>query len=196
MHPPFVLKLGGSLEHSAHAIIDLLLENLPPVLIVPGGGRYANEVRKAKLPAEESHWMAIAAMDMFGWQLSSFGLEVTGNLEIPQGPVVFLPYLTMRRIDPLPHSWDVTSDTIAAWTAQMLGLSLVVAKPVDGIKERGKLLQILRYEVETDVVDACFIRYILLHGIDAFVVNGKRPERIRTLLTGGKPPGTVISATL
>ena len=140
--------------------------------------------------------MAVAAMDMFGWQLSSFGLEVTGSLEIPQGPVIFLPYSTMRQIDPLPHSWDVTSDTIAAWTAQRLGLGLVVAKSVDGIKDRGKLLHMLRHEVETDVVDACFIHYVLSHDIDVYVVNGKRPERIRTLLTGGKPPGTVIRATL
>lgn len=196
MHPPFVLKLGGSLEHSARAIIDLLREQLPPILVVPGGGRYAEEVRRAKLPDEVSHWMAIAAMDMFGWQLSSFGLDVTGNLEVPQKPVIFLPYLTIKAIDPLPHSWDITSDTIAAWTAQQLGLGLVVAKSVDGIKDRGKLMEVIRSEIDTSVVDPCFIRYVLSHDITTFVVNGKRPERIRTLLAGGKPLGTNIGATL
>ncbi len=195
MHPPFVLKLGGSLEQSAQAIIDILREQSPPILIVPGGGRYADEVRRAKLPEKISHWMAIAAMDMFGWQLSSFGVEVTGKLEIPQKPGILLPYSIMRATDPLPHSWDITSDTIAAWTAHQLGVDLIMAKSVDGIRDRGLLMDEIHSHIETDVVDPCFIRYVVSHGIPTFVVNGKRPERIRTLLAGGKPPGTNIGAT-
>ncbi len=196
MNPPFVLKLGGSLERSAQAIVGLLLENSPPVFIVPGGGRYANAVRRANLPENTSHWMAIAAMDMFGWQLSSYGLPVTDKLEIPTEPVVFLPYSAMRQADPLPHSWDVTADTIAAWAAHRLGLNLVVLKPVDGIREHGRLLRILCSEIKTDVVDPCFIRYVLSRDLAALVLNGRRPERIRTLLSGGEPRGTSIGATL
>ncbi len=196
MHPPFVLKLGGSLERSAHGIVDILLENSPPVLIVPGGGRYADMVRRAKLPDDVSHWMAIAAMDMFGWHLSSLGLPVTGQLEIPQGPAIILPYAVMRRADPFPHSWDVTSDSIAAWIAHQLGLNLVLLKSVDGIREHGKIIRILDYEIKTDVVDPCFIRYVRSLNLACLVLNGRRPERIRILLSGGEPLGTVIGATL
>jgi 5-(aminomethyl)-3-furanmethanol phosphate kinase len=36
----------------------------------------------------------------------------------------------LRVADPLPHSWDVTSDSIAAWVAGSLGArQLVLVKP-------------------------------------------------------------------
>jgi aspartokinase-like uncharacterized kinase len=39
----------------------------------------------------------------------------------------------MRSADPLPHSWEVTSDSIAAWLAGALGAHRVVlVKPVAG----------------------------------------------------------------
>jgi acetylglutamate kinase len=39
----------------------------------------------------------------------------------------------MRAADPLPHSWDITSDSIAAFIAGALGAGeLILLKPVDG----------------------------------------------------------------
>ncbi len=191
-----VMKIGGSLEHSARDILEILLETAPPVLIIPGGGRFADMVRISALPADQSHWMAIAAMDMFGWRLSALGADVTEDLCIPKKPLVFLPYLTMRRVDPLPHTWDITSDTIAAWSAHHLGLPLVVVKSVDGIVENEEVKRHVTCEISTDVVDPCLIRYVLTHRVPAFIVNGRRPERIRSLLSGESTPGTFIGDTL
>jgi aspartokinase-like uncharacterized kinase len=43
---------------------------------------------------------------------------------------VLAPYAWLRRADPLPHSWEVTSDSIAAWIARAIGASrLVLVKP-------------------------------------------------------------------
>jgi dihydroneopterin aldolase len=43
---------------------------------------------------------------------------------------VLAPARWLREADPLPHSWDVTSDSIAAWVAGMLGAPrLVLLKP-------------------------------------------------------------------
>ena len=43
------------------------------------------------------------------------------------------PHTWMRAADPLPHSWDITSDSIAAFIAGALGASeLILLKPVDG----------------------------------------------------------------
>jgi aspartokinase-like uncharacterized kinase len=43
---------------------------------------------------------------------------------------VLAPYVWLRRADPLPHSWEVTSDSIAAWIAHAIGASrLVLVKP-------------------------------------------------------------------
>ena len=40
------------------------------------------------------------------------------------------PYRWLREADPLPHSWDVTSDSIAAWVASQVGArGLILIKP-------------------------------------------------------------------
>jgi aspartokinase-like uncharacterized kinase len=39
---------------------------------------------------------------------------------------VLAPSRWLRAVDPLPHSWDVTSDSIAAWVAGVLGAAQVV----------------------------------------------------------------------
>jgi aspartokinase-like uncharacterized kinase len=42
---------------------------------------------------------------------------------------ILAPSTWLRRSDPLPHSWDVTSDSIAAWVAGEVGAErLVLAK--------------------------------------------------------------------
>src|SRR5216110_1201780 len=44
---------------------------------------------------------------------------------------VLAPYRWLRAADPLPHTWEVTSDTIAAWLAGALGARRVVLiKPI------------------------------------------------------------------
>ena len=43
---------------------------------------------------------------------------------------VLAPSQWLREADPLPHSWDVTSDSIAAWVAGAVGArELVLVKP-------------------------------------------------------------------
>ena len=40
------------------------------------------------------------------------------------------PFRWFRDADPLPHSWDVTSDSIASWVAEQLGVrQFVLVKP-------------------------------------------------------------------
>ena len=47
------------------------------------------------------------------------------------------PYAWMRATDTLPHSWDITSDSIAAFIAADLGASeLILVKPIDGPLEQ------------------------------------------------------------
>jgi aspartokinase-like uncharacterized kinase len=46
------------------------------------------------------------------------------------------PYRWLRDADPLPHSWAVTSDSIAAWIAKELNARrLVLVKPATGMIE-------------------------------------------------------------
>src|SRR5439155_8330146 len=52
---------------------------------------------------------------------------------------VLAPSAWLLRADPFPHSWDVTSDSIAAWVARALRTArLVLLKSVDGVPGPGR----------------------------------------------------------
>ena len=142
-----VVKLGGSLlAHTQQ--LDAVLQTIALVsrerglLVVPGGGPFADAVREvdrqARLPDTAAHWMAVLAMDQYahvvvsrlrGSVLVSVPREVTRALENDLLPVL-APSRWLHEVDPLPHSWDVTSDSISAWVAGALGAArLVLVKP-------------------------------------------------------------------
>jgi len=142
-----VVKVGGGLlAHPAHfdSVLALLREaaGARRLLIVPGGGPFADAVREVDrrftLPDDVAHWMAVQAMDQYAYFLVSrldTAVLVRDRAEIPaalhrrQLPVL-APSRWLREIDPLPHSWDVTSDSIAAWVAGAAGARhLVLVKP-------------------------------------------------------------------
>ena len=192
---PLVVKLGGSLCHRVPAIVPALRGTDRPFLIVPGGGPFANAVREVRVDRDAAHWMAIAAMEQYGWYVASHGIPSTCSLTIPDRPTVLLPYHCLREHDPLPHSWDVTSDTIAAWVAGRLGLDLLLLKSVDGISAGAKLLETVTAPLVTDVVDPAFLPFVLEKKIPVSIINGSDPERVRRFLAGQKVPGTRTGTT-
>ena len=124
-----VIKFGGSLMDIAGEVLGEL--PIMPIIIVPGGGIFADFIREENLDDDTSHWRAIDAMDKYGRYLSTFGYPVTTELVIPEGPTILLPKRLMQKADPLPHSWDITSDSIAAWIAGELSSHLLVIKSTD-----------------------------------------------------------------
>ena len=133
-----VIKVGGALLESAGdlRIVLAAIERAAPgrtLLVVPGGGPFANAVRAVdslhSLTDDDAHWMAILGMEQFAALLSS---RLTGAALVhrhgeiarahARGAIpVLAPYRWLREADPLPHSWDVTSDSIAAWVATRVG---------------------------------------------------------------------------
>lgn len=192
---PLVVKLGGSLSGHIPVLAPRLFASPRPLLIVPGGGAFANTVRAAGLDDETAHWKAIAAMEQFGRSIAAYGLPFTEILAVPEKPVIFLPLRCLRERDPLPHSWDVTSDTIAAWVAAELGLDLVLLKSVDGILVDGALRERVSAAVTTDVVDPLFLPFVLEHRVNTTIINGSRPELPGLFLRGEPVRGTRISTT-
>lgn len=192
LRPPLVLKIGGSLQHHAEMICSLLIKHDFPVLIVPGGGIYADQVRRSHVDGSIAHWMAVAAMEQFGYYLSSFGIPTTVTLHVPSHPVVFLPYRQLTALDPVPHRWEVSSDTIAAWCAHFLHTPLVLLKSVDGIRSGATLYRRIETPLHTGDVDPCFIPFVLEHGIPTCIVSGRHPDRILAVLTGEHTTGTTI----
>lgn len=133
-----VVKVGGSLAREGGlaerlSVLRDLREQWRTLLVVPGGGAFADSVRAAARRHEPSestaHWMAILGMDQYAHLL----VDVLANSVLVHEPPeivealregrlpVLAPFQWIRRVDPLPHSWSVTGDSIAAWIAGQLG---------------------------------------------------------------------------
>jgi len=129
--PPVVVKLGGSVMRSPElsAWLDAIAASQRPVILVPGGGALADEVRAAQLELgfddAAAHRMALLAMDQNAWAVA--GLRpgfIVGNTEEALRAVlarrrvaVWAPYLLVADRADIPRSWAVTSDSLALWLA-------------------------------------------------------------------------------
>lgn len=191
-----VVKVGGSLFSEAGRIAQVLAEAGRPILVVPGGGPFAHLVRSMRIPDEQAHWMAILAMDQFGWYLAAGGFPVTHDLALPRRMEILLPYRVMHERDPLPHTWDVTSDTIAAWVANEIGLDLLILKSVDGITRDGELVSRISEPQVAGEVDPCLVPFALANRVRTTILNGRVEGRISDFLEGREVRGTVIEPRL
>lgn len=191
-----VVKAGGSLTDEIPALYALLAASGRTLLVVPGGGRFADAVRECGAEGSPAHWMACCAMEETAWLWVAAGAAPVTSPDAPvAGVSVLLPYRVMLAFDPLPHSWDVTSDTIAAWVAAARGAPLLLLKSVDGISSGGRVCaevpeDVAQGRVETDVVDPAFLPFARASGISWAIVNARRPERVRSFLAGERPVGT------
>ena len=195
--PVIVTGLGGSLG-ARPASLRRLMEALAAIarrhwlVVVPGGGRFADEVRRAdrrfRLADSAAHWMAILAMDQYAHLLAGLApgsALVRGRGEIVPGRLnVLAPSEWLLRADPLPHSWDVTSDSIAAWIARSLRVRrLMLVKHADGFIAPDLSPQARRDALAAlgDVVDPFFAR-ALAPDIGCWITEGQRPHRIARLI--------------
>jgi aspartokinase-like uncharacterized kinase len=217
-----VLKVGGSLAEDPTSLTELcqtlgVLAVAYKILIVPGGGEFADTVRNIDkvygLSNTAAHKMAILAMDQYGFFLSGitpnsitcYTLDEARNSAKGKLPI-FLPSQHMFREDPLENSWDVTSDTIAAYIADRLDAEkLILVTDVDGIfiedpkkSPDSKLIQEVSAEElqgwkKRTSVDKTLPKTLLQSNRDCYVVNGRYPERIRLILENKKTVCTHIT---
>jgi hypothetical protein len=192
---PLIVKVGGSLYNQIPDLIPVIKASKRPLLLIPGGGPFADLVRRVKVDNDTAHWMAVSAMEQYGLFIASFGISTTDFIITPLTTTVFLPYRYLRLTDPLPHTWDVTSDTIAAWVAHALHLDLLILKSVDGIFINGIFQVQVTRPVETDVIDPFFIPFVAQNSVRATIINGTQPERVEKYLKGDLVPRTDIGTT-
>jgi 5-(aminomethyl)-3-furanmethanol phosphate kinase len=165
------------------------------LVVVPGGGSLADEVRRVdrrfRLGDSAAHWMAILAMDQYGHLLARLGPGaglVRSRRELAPGRLnVLAPSAWLLRADPLPHSWDVTSDSIAAWIARALRVRrLMLVKHADGFIAPDLSPRARRAALAGlgDVVDPFFAR-ALGPDIGCWITRSQRPRRIARLIESG-----------
>jgi aspartokinase-like uncharacterized kinase len=211
VRPDAVLKVGGSLSRRPAALRRLMsvlamAARRRTLLVVPGGGPFADAVRRAdrrfRLDASSSHWMAILAMDQYAYLLAALApgaRMVAGPTQVEAGRLNVLAASSwLRDADPLPHSWAVTSDSIAAWVARRLRAKrLVLLKDVDGQFDRdparhgARLLRRVPRTRLRGVVDRHFPKALGLR-LPCWVVNGHYAERVMAALDGNSVPGTQV----
>jgi aspartokinase-like uncharacterized kinase len=199
--PFYVLKVGGSLIGPAKALMSALSDLSRrgySFLIIPGGGPMADLVRalceKGLLSDEAAHWMAILAMEQYAYILADgIGAVLTAKISRSEGLNVLLPYQALLEDDVgLEHSWDYTSDSVAAMVAGRLNADLIKATDVDGIIIDGKVarevLAISLIGTKT-CLDQGTLR--LLKGRSCWILNGTDPDKfINSILSGNG--GTII----
>ena len=192
---PLIVKVSGSLYNQIPDLIPVIKASKRPLLLIPGGGPFADLVRCVQADNDTAHWMAVSAMEQFGLFIASFGISATDFIITPLTTTVFLPYRYLRLTDPLPHTWDVTSDTIAAWIAHALHLDLLLLKSVDDIFINGIFQGQVTRPRETDVIDPFFIPFVIQNSVRATIINGTQPERVEKYLKGDLVPRTDIGTT-
>jgi 5-(aminomethyl)-3-furanmethanol phosphate kinase len=181
-----VVKLGGGLLlHRTY--LDRVFDAIAAaarthrLLVVPGGGPFADAVRdvdrRLRLSDDAAHWMAILAMDQMAHfvasRLTASALvttpkDIAAALDRTQIPVL-APSRWLQNADPLPHSWDVTSDSIAAWVAGALVAAKVVLIKPPGVR------------CDQSAVDVYFPRALADH-VTPVIVAADDIEGIRSAL--------------
>jgi len=155
--PIRVVKVGGSLFGFAGfvAAFNGWLAEQPPAVnvLIAGGGSLADIIREADaawgLGDEAAHWLCVDVMGvsarLLATRLPNCRWEATWDgllrlLAVGDGrqPIIFSPVQFLQQVEanlpprPLPHSWSVTSDSIAARIAQSLSAGeLVLLKSSD-----------------------------------------------------------------
>jgi 5-(aminomethyl)-3-furanmethanol phosphate kinase len=222
MKDDILIKLGGSilenpqnLESTLNQFKNLVFSKnkINRVIILPGGGSYANFIRtidvKLNIGEDLSHWMAILAMEKnanelykrYKEELILFNdfqqLKLFLDKNEERKMLIFAPFDFLYQTDTLPHSWKVTSDSIAGYLAYNLNLKrCFLIKDIDGIIDKDKqimkkvssrkLLRLIQenrlYKLASEgkeglkkskPVDTYLLNLINEYGLHCFILNGK-----------------------
>lgn len=196
----WVVKLGGSLlgTPELQSWLDMLASQSDGrMVIVPGGGVFADAVRQAQHMAgfddAAAHHAALLAMDQYGLILQALQpalVTASSELEIAERSwqhraIVWLPSRMALADDAIPQNWDVTSDSLAAWLAAGLDAErLVLVKSVT-LSQHETTLARLSGE---GVVDASFPQFAARLSCPIHMVGKSAHADFADALAGGPMP--------
>ncbi|MEJ2625357.1 MAG: hypothetical protein P8Z80_12665 [Pseudolabrys sp.] len=198
-----IVKLGGSLAGSARlaAWVEALAACGGRAVVVPGGGPFADAVRAAQ-PAmgfgdETAHELALLTMEQYGRAVASLspGFVVADSLDsmrqaLRAGAVpVWSPAAMVLAAVDVPASWDVTSDSLAAWLAGRIGAARLLLVKHGAFSSAPVSAADL---VAQGVVDATFPRYLAGGGVPAFVVTADDASAVAMAVGQGRAIGAPI----
>lgn len=200
---PWIVKIGGSLACSEnlkrwlHAVAAVDLR----IVIVPGGGPFAEQVRNAQkvwgFDDRAAHAMALLAMEQYGrlmqaleptLALGATVAELERALDTSR-PAVWLPQAMVLGNPGIEESWEVTSDSLAAWLAGTLrarGLVLVKSAELPTVDSSADEL------CRAGIVDAALGRFLGQAEVDAWCVRADRCAETLNSLGTRRGPGIAV----
>jgi dihydroneopterin aldolase len=199
------IKLGGSHAFEAHLKdwIDAIAACRTPIVVVPGGGPFADAVRdaqpKMRFDDAAAHRMALLGMEQYACALASLDRRfvpadsraaIERALKAGKVPI-WLPARMVLGAPEIPWSWDVTSDSLAAWLAGRLKAArLLLIKHVDPGTSHAAALDL----AARGIVDPAFPAFLQASGVPAFILDAAGHSEMGQALRAGRAPGTPIDA--
>jgi aspartokinase-like uncharacterized kinase len=201
---PVVVKLGGSYASSAERSdwLDAIDRCAGQAILVPGGGPFADAVRIAQremgFDDSAAHHMALLAMEQYGRALASSRprFKLASSIEEIRGVLanggvpVWAPARMALVAKDLPECWELSSDSLAAWLAGILGVSrLLLVKRMAGshaCRSAAKL-------AAAGVVDALFPQFLGASGAEAYIAGPADHAAAAAAIRSGALPGSRIA---
>lgn len=174
-----IVKLGGSLYNSS--TLTAWMQTLAdysakvPIIIVPGGGPFANQVANAQkqhdISDKTAHHMAILAMKQFGLILADLqphsGILNT-NDSINMKLSIWLPDDSLLDEPNLPHNWKISSDSIALWLAVKLSAQQLIL--IKSVKTDTASITAL---TNSHIIDSGFSDLFASHPINTKIIHAQ-----------------------
>jgi dihydroneopterin aldolase len=199
-----IVKIGGSHAVSADlpAWVKAIASDGRALVVVPGGGPFADAVRDAQtnmgFDDHTAHHMALLAMEQYGVVLASLNkkLVLANSVALIRrllrtGYVpVWSPTRMVLGARDIPASWDVTSDSLSAWLAGKLrSRRLVLVKHLAASEP-----SVSAAELSSEgVVDPSFPRFLRASGASARIARPSDHAKLGPLLSGEPAPGVRIT---
>jgi 5-(aminomethyl)-3-furanmethanol phosphate kinase len=200
---PIVVKLGGSFAFSGHLRnwIEALAACTGRVVIVPGGGPFADAVRLAQIRMgfddRAAHHMALLAMEQYGRALASLSSAlapadsadaIRRDLIADRVPV-WMPSPMVLSASDITQSWKVTSDSLAAWLAGRIGADrLLLVKHAKFPSGRAPLDDL----VEMGIVDEAFARHLKMSAAAAYILAPSDHKAVIAAVRTGASAGIPV----
>lgn len=178
-----VVKLGGSLLSQAvlAQFLELASQQEKGVVIVPGGGVFADQVRCTQNQWQYddtiAHSMAILAMQQMALLFKGLcpDLNILQQVRSIQANmheqvIIWSPLISELDTAGIPANWDVTSDTLAAWLAEQLSIEHLILVKSAQFSVDDSIEQLSDF----GIIDASFTQFVHNHPLAVDCISAQQ----------------------
>lgn len=202
-----VAKLGGALAGAPEREAWLGALALAPacpgrgLVLVPGGGPFAEAVRRAQAPLgfddATAHRLALLAMHQYALVLraawprlkpAASRAEIFAALDAGRIPV-WLPHAMAGAGPGVEASWDMTSDSLAAWLARALDARDLLLVKSCAVPAGASLADL----AASGIVDPLFPRYAAASGARVYLAGPADLAGAKARLSEAGTPGRLVA---